>query len=114
MKPPRHFAAIAFAAALWPGVSASIARAAPQAPPASDHPESAGQAVNDAWITTKVKSALATTVGVESMNVSVKTVDGHVSLAGELPSEIEVEKAVAAAKNVKGVRDVDTAALKVK
>lgn len=114
MKPFRQFAAIAFSAVLGLGMSAGSTWAASQAPPTSDPSASPGQAVNDAWITTKVKGGLATALGVESMDISVKTVDGHVSLAGELPSQMEVEKAVAAAKSVKGVKDVDTAALKTK
>ncbi|MGH7223270.1 MAG: BON domain-containing protein, partial [Gemmataceae bacterium] len=74
----------------------------------------AGQAVSDGWITTKVKSELATTKGVKSIDISVTTVDGKVTLTGVLPSELAVKKAVAAAKSVKGVKDVDASGLKAK
>jgi hyperosmotically inducible protein len=70
--------------------------------------------VSDAWITTKVKSELATTKGVKSMDVTVKTVDGVVTLIGVLPTKLAVDKAVAAAKSVKGVKGVDDSGLKVK
>lgn len=64
-----------------------------------------GQAVGDAWVTTRVKSELATAKGIKSMDVAVKTVDGAVTLIGVLPTKLAVDKAVAAAKSVKGVKD---------
>lgn len=70
------------------------------------------QPVTDTWITTKVKSELATTDGVKSMDISVKTVDGVVTLTGVLANDIDVKKAVAATKSVKGVKDVDSSGLK--
>lgn len=80
----------------------------------SDESSSVGQAVDDAWITTKVKTELATTDGVSSMDISVDTVDGVVTLTGALSSELEVKKAIAAARSVKGVRQVDATALRAK
>ncbi|HEY0179935.1 MAG TPA: BON domain-containing protein [Dokdonella sp.] len=74
----------------------------------SDHP------VGDSWITTKVKSELATTDGVKSMDISVKTVNGVVTLTGTQPSSTAIKKAVAAAKSVKGVKHVDASGLKAK
>ena len=70
------------------------------------------QPVTDTWITTKVKSELMTTSEVKSMNVDVKTVNGVVTLTGSLANELAVEKAVAAAKSVKGVKGVDASGLK--
>ena len=55
----------------------------------SNHP------VNDTWITTKVKAELATTDGVKSTNIDVKTINGVVTLTGVLPTELAVKKAVA-------------------
>ena len=72
------------------------------------------QPVTDTWITTKVKAELATTDGVKSTEISVKTVDGKVILIGVLPTQLAVDKAVAATRSVKGVKDVDDSALKVK
>lgn len=110
----RNLAVIALAAVLGFGMSAHTALAAPQTTPTDEHSSTAGEAVNDAWITTKVKSELATTKGVKSMDVSVKTVDGVVTLTGVLPTGIAVEKAVAAAKSVKGVKAVDASGLKAR
>ena len=70
------------------------------------------QPVTDTWITTKVKSELATTEGVKSTKVDVKTVDGVVTLTGTLATNVAVKKAVAAAESVKGVRKVDSSNLK--
>ena len=70
------------------------------------------QPVTDTWITTKVKSELMTTSEVKSMNVDVKTVDGVVTLTGTLANELAVEKAITAAKSVKGVKSVDASGLK--
>ncbi|HQY49710.1 MAG TPA: BON domain-containing protein [Thermomonas sp.] len=77
----------------------------------SEHSADAGQAVNDAWITTKVKSELATTAGVPASDVTVQTVDGVVTLTGSLDGELAMKKAVAAARSVKGVKQVDDSGL---
>jgi len=114
MKHSRHFAVVALAAAVGFGMSSGVALAAQQTAPTTDHSTSTGQAVGDAWITTKVKSELATTKGVKSMDVTVKTVDGVVTLTGVLDTENAVNKAIAVAKSVKGVKDVDAAGLKSK
>ncbi|WP_440221907.1 BON domain-containing protein [Dokdonella sp. MW10] len=70
------------------------------------------QPVTDTWITTKVKTELATTDGVKSTDISVTTVDGVVTLTGVLTSKTAVEKAVAATKSIKGVKSVDASGLK--
>ena len=70
------------------------------------------QPVADAWITTKVKSELATTKDVKSMDITVKTIDGVVHLSGTQPNTMAVKKAVATAKGIKGVQRVDASDLK--
>ena len=95
-----------FAAPL--AIALSLASIAPAV--AADN--NSDQPVTDTWITTKVKSELATTDGVKSMDIDVKTVNGTVTLTGMLGTSAAVEKAVAAAKSVKGVKDVDAAGLK--
>jgi hyperosmotically inducible periplasmic protein len=114
MKSECKLVAAAFAAALgiaW--MSANVAFAAPQdAAPTGDHSASAGEAVSDAWITTKVKTELATTKGIKSTNVSVTTVNGVVTLIGVLSTDLAVKKAIAVTKSIKGVRGVDAAGLK--
>jgi hyperosmotically inducible protein len=70
------------------------------------------QPVTDTWITTKVKTELATTDGVKSTDIDVKTVDGVVTLTGTLATDVAVKKAIAAAESVKGVQKVDHSGLK--
>jgi len=78
---------------------------------ANDNTDS-DQPVTDTWITTKVKAELATTEGVKSTDITVKTVDGTVTLTGMLGSKLAVDKAVAAAESIKGVKKVDHSGLK--
>lgn len=114
MKHSRIVPVAILAAAPGFGMAPGSAFAAQQSAPTSDHSSRAGQAVSDAWITTKVKSELATTKGVKSMDINVRTVDGVVTLVGVLPTKRAVDKGVAAAKSVKGVKDVDDSGLKAK
>ncbi|SFS06538.1 hyperosmotically inducible protein [Dyella sp. OK004] len=67
----------------------------------------------DAWITTKVKSELATTKGIKSSDLSVTTTDGMVSITGTANSAMEKVKIEQVAKAVKGVKSVDTGGLTV-
>jgi hyperosmotically inducible protein len=111
----RNLTVVAIATALSLGFTANAACAAPQdATPTGDHSPSGMQAVSDGWITTKVKTQLATTKGVQSADISVTTVDGVVTLTGVLPTELAVKKAVAVTKSIKGVKGVDASGLKSK
>lgn len=103
---------IALASVLSLGCMSAVS-AQPLSSPA-DEPTSSDQPVTDTWITTKVKSELATTDGVKSMDISVKTIDGVVTLTGVLQTDIAVKKAMAAAQSVKGVKKVDASGLKSK
>lgn len=112
MKMPATLSAVAVAVTLGMGFCAGTAQA--HAGPTADHSATAGETVSDAWITTKVKSELATTKGVKSMDVTVRTTNGVVTLTGVLATKTDVRKAIAAAKSVKGVKDVDASGLKAK
>ncbi|HCT9233270.1 BON domain-containing protein [Alcaligenes sp. Marseille-Q7550] len=79
----------------------------------TDHSATAGEAVSDAWITTKIKAELASTKDLKSTDISVETNNGVATLTGTVPSDIELKKAVAAAQSVKGVQRVDSSGLKV-
>jgi len=69
--------------------------------------ETAGQYVDDATVTAKVKTAIASDVGVKAAsNVNVETYRGVVQLSGFADSEDQAAKAVTAAKKVSGVRSV--------
>ncbi len=92
--------------AIAPVLASALFAAVPAFAADSDQP------VTDTWITTKVKSELATTSDVKSMNVDVKTVDGVVTLTGSLANELAVKKAIAAAKSVKGVKTVEATGLR--
>ena len=87
-------AAALASAALLAGCAASAAH------------ESTGQYLDDAAITTKVKSALLSAKGVSSTDISVETVDGDVHLSGHAQSEPERKRAAEIAGSVSGVRGV--------
>lgn len=74
--------------------------------------EQSAQPGTDTWITTKVKAELMATKGISSTEISVNTTNGIVTLSGALDSKVQVEKAVAVTRAVKGVHDVDASALK--
>lgn len=67
----------------------------------------------DTWITTKVKAELLTTKDVSGMEIKVETVNGVVTLSGTVASKVEADRAIAAAKGIKGVTRVDSSALMV-
>jgi hyperosmotically inducible protein len=69
--------------------------------------ETAGQYVDDATVTAKVKTAIASDVGVRAAsNVNVETYQGTVQLSGFADSSEQKDQAAAAAEKVKGVRMV--------
>ncbi|MDN5874339.1 MAG: BON domain-containing protein [Sinobacteraceae bacterium] len=105
---------VGLAVAMGLGMSANVALAADNSGASEDHSSTMGKAVSDTWITTKVKTELATTDGVDSTDISVQTVDGKVTLTGVLPSETQIKKAKAVTKSVEGVKEVDASALKAK
>ena len=70
--------------------------------------------VSDTWITTKVKADLLVTEEVKGLDINVSTTNGVVTLAGLLDSQAQHHKAIAVAKDIKGVKRVETKALKVK
>jgi hyperosmotically inducible protein len=103
---------LALATLLGFGGASLAAATEAAATPNNETATKSDQPVTDTWITTKVKSELATTDGVKSMDIDVKTIDGNVTLTGVLANDIAVQKAVAATKSVKGVKNVDSSGLK--
>jgi hyperosmotically inducible periplasmic protein len=67
-----------------------------------------GNKVEDGWITTKVKTELATTKGVKSGDVHVDTDAGVVRLSGTVDSPRAAERAIETALKIKGVAAVDS------
>jgi len=76
-------------------------------------PRSAGDAVSDAWITTKVKSSLMFSRSVDALDINVDTRDGVVNLRGTVSSPAERDLAVELARNVRGVRRVEAGGLRI-
>jgi hyperosmotically inducible periplasmic protein len=60
----------------------------------------------DAWVTMKTKVALMTTDGVHTMDLSVDTVNGVVTLHGKVSSEMEKAKAEDVARGIDGAKEV--------
>lgn len=67
---------------------------------------------NDAWITTKVKSALLADEDVSGLKIDVDTRDGVVALSGMAGSQKEIDEARRIAQSIEGVKRVDVKALK--
>ena len=110
----REWSAIALGFALLCGGAAFAATPARDTnTPATDtSAKSSEHPVADTWITTKVKAELATTEGIKSGDIDVTTKNGLVTLSGVVASKAQREKAVAVAKSIKGVQNVDATALK--
>lgn len=68
---------------------------------------------SDSWITTKVKSEILASSVSKGFEVNVKTTHGVVALKGDLPNQDAVDHVKDIAQKVKGVKSVDTSALKV-
>ena len=69
--------------------------------------ERAKEATSDSWITTKVKGEFAKEKGVSATHIKVDTDHGVVNLSGKARSQAEADKAVALARDVKGVTSVN-------
>jgi hyperosmotically inducible periplasmic protein len=66
---------------------------------------------SDVSITAGVRRELVGMTRSATLAVDVQTVDGIVRLRGELPDDIDVQRAVAGARRVAGVREVDASQL---
>lgn len=70
------------------------------------HNRSSGEYIDDAAITTKVKSALLAEKDVNSFDISVETFKQTVQLSGFVNSQWQIDKAGQIAKSVAGVEQV--------
>jgi osmotically-inducible protein OsmY len=82
----------------------TAATSKPAATPAKG--ESAGEYVDDTVITTKVKAAVLEEPSLKSAEINVETYKGIVQLTGFVTSPASIDKAVAVARGVKGVKSV--------
>lgn len=69
--------------------------------------------ISDSWITTKVKSTFMYSTNVDGSDIDVSTNGGVVTLSGKVDSGAERELAIEMANNVRGVRSVQSAGLKL-
>ena len=65
-----------------------------------------GDTIDDATITTRVKTAFINDKEVGAMRIDVDTFKGVVTLSGSVKNKQEEEKAIALAKSIQGVVDV--------
>lgn len=75
--------------------------------------EKAGAALGDAWISSKVKASFLYSRHLDGLNIAVQTRDGVVTLSGVVASAAEKDLAIETARNIRGVREVQAAALRV-
>jgi osmotically-inducible protein OsmY len=68
--------------------------------------EGTGQYVDDTIITTKVKAAMLNEPTLKSAEINVETFKGRVQLSGFVSSREDANKAVALARDIKGVTTV--------
>jgi hyperosmotically inducible periplasmic protein len=68
--------------------------------------KSVGETIDDATITTRVKTALLNDPDVGGLRIDVDTFKGVVTLSGRVKTKEEEAKAVALAKKIGGVTDV--------
>jgi osmotically-inducible protein OsmY len=65
-----------------------------------------GETIDDATITTRVKTAFVNDPVVGALRIDVDTFKGLVTLSGRVKSKEEETKAIALAKKISGVTDV--------
>jgi hyperosmotically inducible periplasmic protein len=70
------------------------------------HSRTTGTVVDDAWITSKVKTSLLGDDLVSGTDVIVETYQGSVMLSGFVDAENQMDRAVEIAKSVEGVKKV--------
>lgn len=95
-----------------PGTTAPTGSAAPDATAEVGEKiekaaDQTGQALSDSAITAKAKLALANAPGLKSMDISVDTVQGKVTLTGHVPSETDIQKAGGIVSGLEGVISVE-------
>ena len=73
----------------------------------------ASREIKDSWITTKVKSTFMYSNHVDGSDIVVKTDAGIVTLSGTVDSAAQRALAIELAGNVRGVRSVSSAGLKI-
>ncbi|MDP1667124.1 MAG: BON domain-containing protein [Methylobacter sp.] len=70
--------------------------------------QSAGDYIDDAVITTKVKAAIAADDNLSAFQINVETLKGVVQLSGFVDTHDEITRAAEVAQKVEGVKSVTT------
>lgn len=89
------------------GCGKSDEKAAPSAEPKSEAKTTVGTDIDDNVITTKVKSALLADSDTKSFDIKVETRKGEVQLSGFVDNQTQIDRAIAVARGVEGVKNVD-------
>jgi hyperosmotically inducible periplasmic protein len=84
-----------------------VANAAPSDTAPTAHSDSVGAAIDDAVITTKVKSTFLGNDRLKGSHIKVTTTNGVVTLRGSAPSADSKAAAEELARNVDGVKSID-------
>lgn len=78
-----------------------------QSPPATETTQAkVGTVVDDAVITTKVKTALLADPAIKSFDLQVETLKGTVQLSGMVDNQGQIDQAVQIARATEGASDV--------
>ena len=80
---------------------------APQSGAAPEAKTTVGTDIDDATITTKVKSALLADADVKGFDIKVETRKGEVQLSGFVDNQSQIDRAITITRGVEGVKNVD-------
>lgn len=98
---------LSLAVALGIGMSALVVGCNRTEVPATTAPVTVGTALDDTVVTTRVKSALLSDQEIKGFDIKVETRKGTVLLSGFVDTALQMNRAVATAKNTEGVQAVD-------
>ncbi|MEI2415719.1 BON domain-containing protein [Orrella sp. JC864] len=102
MSARKYFAALALGAAGTLAAPAVLA-----AGNEADKQQSAGEYVDDAVVTTKIRAAIVAEDNLSNFDIGVETIDGVTTLTGTVETDAQKEAAERVAKEVEGVRRVN-------
>ncbi len=71
---------------------------------ATQKEQTAGEVIDDQWITAKIKTKMLADPDVKALKINVDTEKGVVTLTGNVNSQEEMEKIAAIIKNTKGIK----------
>lgn len=71
------------------------------------------QPIGDTWITTKVKTSLLADEDVAGLKIDVETLNGVVTLRGDVASQAQADEARRIASEIEGVTSVDASGLRI-